>query len=145
MEEAFASYVERALRDEINIIDNFYHSRRRNGFWVLQLKDAVIGFFGLERRTAESVELRRMYLDREYRGQGLAQRLLARAEVEAVRLGYARMVLSTAEIQRSALAFYRRTGFHELRGEIENAPSHKVVGSGLQRVHFEKDLVRSSE
>jgi GNAT superfamily N-acetyltransferase len=140
LEQAFMDYVDRALREEICKIAEYYDGERGNGFWVMVLGDVVIGFVGLERQTSEIGELRRMYLDAAFRGRGLADRLLERAETEARKLGYGLMALSTAEIQRSALAFYRRNGFHEVRQDTAREASHKAVGHGLRRIYFEKRL-----
>jgi len=140
MERAFADYVERALTKEIGDVAGYYDRQGGNGFWVMLLNDSVIGMVGLERQTSEAVELRRMYLNKAFRGRGLADRLLDRAEAEARTLGYHLMVLSTAEIQLGALTFYRRAGFQEVRREAAQEPSHKIVGSGLERFFFEKKL-----
>ncbi|MBI1218511.1 MAG: GNAT family N-acetyltransferase [Rhodobacteraceae bacterium] len=144
MEEAFSAYVERAIGEEIGRIAAYFDPAAGNGFWVVMHDGAVIGMFGLERQSAEEVELRRMYLGQSFRGRGLADRMLQRAEAEAARLGYCRLVLSTAEIQGAAVSFYRRSGFREVRREIDTPASHKRVGGGLTVFFFEKDLTSPS-
>jgi GNAT superfamily N-acetyltransferase len=64
--------------------------------------------FGIESRDNDSTELRRMYLDRRYRGQGIAQRMLQCAEMRARELGISKRILSTAEVQKAAISFYRK-------------------------------------
>lgn len=140
LKKAFGIYVRRALDEEINRISEYFDPRSGSGFWVMMHADRVIGMFGLERKSADSVELRRMYLERSFRGQGLADRMLAKAEAEALRLGYGRLVLATAEIQTAAVAFYRRTGFREVGSAIAAIGDHKSVGGGLTRLYFEKEL-----
>ena len=66
--------------------------------------------------------------------------MLAAAEARAKELGFARMILSTAEIQHAALGFYRKSGYRLVRTEVAEAMSTKTVGGGLTRYHFEKDL-----
>jgi GNAT superfamily N-acetyltransferase len=47
----------------------------------------IVGSFGIESRGVSDTELRRMYLDKGYRGLGIAQRMLDCAEAEARSLG----------------------------------------------------------
>jgi GNAT superfamily N-acetyltransferase len=107
---------------------------------VVTLNDEIIGTFGIESRSRETTELRRMYLDRRHRGTGLAQRMLEYAEARARALGFATMILSTAEIQRAALTFYRKNGYRLVKTEVAETMSVRTVGGGLKRFHFEKAL-----
>jgi GNAT superfamily N-acetyltransferase len=81
-----------------------------------------------------------MYLDRSLRGRGIAQRMLQRAEAQAREFGFSMMVLSTAEVQKAAIAFYAKSGFQLVRTEVADTMSTKTVGAGLTRFHFEKLL-----
>jgi GNAT superfamily N-acetyltransferase len=56
-------------------------------------------------------ELKRMYVAREARGQGIGRAVLARLEDEARGLGLDRLVLETGIRQTEALTLYRRAGF----------------------------------
>jgi hypothetical protein len=74
LRDAFEAYINRSLEEEIDRIPAYY-GERDGGFWVAVRADTVIGTFGLERTSANSFELRRMYiliLRRE--GGGLADR-----------------------------------------------------------------------
>lgn len=81
-----------------------------------------------------------MYLDHGYRSRGIAGRMLECAEARARQLGFSTMILSTAEIQKAAIAFYRKNGFRVVDTEVADAMSTKTVGGGLSRSHFEKLL-----
>ena len=50
------------------------------------------------------------------------------------------MILSTAQIQRAAERFYRKSGFIEIETEVAETMTTKQVGGGLTRFHFEKVL-----
>jgi putative acetyltransferase len=50
------------------------------------------------------------------------------------------MVLSTAEVQNAAIAFYRKSGYRLVRAEVADTMSNRTVGGGLTRFHFEKQL-----
>ena len=57
------------------------------------------------------VEIRRMYILREYRRHGLARMILEALEGEAARLGYTCMRLETGNRQTAAMRLYEACGF----------------------------------
>lgn len=140
MRELFEQYIQTSIDQEIGRLCDIFSEARRNAFWVVETGDEIIGMFGIESRSQESTELRRMYLDARYRGRGIAQRMLQCAETRARELGFVKLVLSTAEVQKAAIGFYRKSGYHLVRTERAEAMSAKTVGSGLTRFHFEKAL-----
>jgi GNAT superfamily N-acetyltransferase len=81
-----------------------------------------------------------MYLDRGYRGLGIAQRMLDHAEQCARALGFNKMILTTAEIQKAAQKFYEKSGFRRVRVEVAETMSAKQADGGLTRFHYEKPL-----
>jgi putative acetyltransferase len=139
LRDAFEAYIERALREEIDRIPGYY-SERDGGFWVAIAGDKLVGTFGLERAPDDAMELRRMYVDPSARRRGIARRMLQFAEDECRRRNVSRLELSTAEIQRAALALYRNAGYRLVREETPGGPSNKTVGSGILRHYLEKDL-----
>ena len=68
-------------------------------------------------------ELKRMYVTREVRGQGVGRALLDRLEAEARTLGLTRLVLETGTRQVEALALYHRAGFTPIPAYGEYAAS----------------------
>ena len=140
MRDQFEQYISTAISGELRQLHDIFSEAKRNAFWVVESEAQIVGMFGIESRDAESTELRRMYLNREYRGSGIAQRMLQCAEARARKLGFATMVLSTAEVQTAAIAFYRKMGYRLVRTEVAHAASTKTVGGGLTRFHFEKAL-----
>jgi putative acetyltransferase len=71
----------------------------------------VVGTVGLLPLDATRVELRKMYLAPERRGQGHGRALLEHALTEARRLGFARVELETSGALAKAIALYRSYGF----------------------------------
>jgi putative acetyltransferase len=140
MRSAFEAYVERSIAEEIGRIDEYYDAGRNRGFWVATNQAQLLGYFGLEPASTEAIEVRRMYVDFPFRRVGLARAMLARAETEAQRRGFGRIILSTSALQRPALALYQSQGYTLLREEAATAASHKTVGHGIVRFHLEKDL-----
>ena len=65
------------------------------------------------------VELRKMYVRKDLRGQGLGQRLLDRALAWARGRGFPRVELETASTLKEAIALYRKAGFVARPGKPE--------------------------
>lgn len=140
MRERFEQYISMAINGELQQLQDIFSESKRNAFWVVEIEERIIGMCGIEACGADATELRRMYLDARYRGRGLAQRMLQCAEARARKLGFAKLVLSTAEVHRAAIAFYRKTGYRFVRTDLVDTMSPKLVGGGLRRFHFEKNL-----
>ena len=139
LREAFEGYIERSLAGEIDRIEAYYHEHE-GGFWVATQNAKLVGMFGLERASPDSMELRRMYVDPSARRQGIAKEMLRFAEDECRRRKMSRLELSTAELQSAALALYRSAGYRVVREEVADAGTNKTVGSGIRRFYFEKRL-----
>lgn len=85
---------------------------RGGAFRVLEPEGgAIIGAYGLYPMGERSCELRKMYLRKDYRGQGLGRRLLDDALAEARKLGFKSVVLETASVLKEAIALYESYGF----------------------------------
>jgi GNAT superfamily N-acetyltransferase len=140
MEQLFEQYIATTINGELAHLPCVFSERNRNAFWVVESEDSIVGCFGIEGRNETNTELRRMYLDRGYRGSGVANRMLDVAEKRARALGYTKMLVSTAEIQRAADRFYRRNGYRQVRVEVAQTMTAKQVGGGLTRFYFEKEL-----
>ncbi len=140
MRQAFESYVERSLAEEIGRIAEYYDDRRGSTFWVAIDGDDLAGMFGLEKLDHRRVEIRRMYVSPDHRRRGLAQKMLETAERIAGAAGYREIEASTSEIQDAALSLYRRSGY-ELRSErVAKEQSNRTVGGNIRRFHFSKVL-----
>jgi len=59
----------------------------------------------------DTVEIKRMYVQPEYRQQGLARAVLGELETWAAELGYPIAVLETGKRQPEAIALYQRSGY----------------------------------
>jgi len=136
MQAEFERYIERALREEIDRIADYY---REGGFWVALQSGRLVGTFGLEPAGADAMELRRMYVDPSARRNGIGSQMLRYAEGEARRKNCDRLVLSTAALQSEAIALYEKAGYRKVREEASAPGSHKTVGD-VRRLHFEKRL-----
>lgn len=60
---------------------------------------------------SEAVEVKRMYVEPEYRGKGLASEILTELETWATELGFTGCVLETGKRQTEAIHFYKKSGY----------------------------------
>jgi GNAT superfamily N-acetyltransferase len=139
LRDAFEAYIERALVEEIDRIPAYF-GEKDGGFWVAIQNDKLVGTFGLERASPDSMELRRMYVDPGVQRRGIGQQMLRFAEDECRRRKIFRLELSTSELQNAALAFYRNSGYRLVREDLAQMGSNKTVGAGIRRFYFEKSL-----
>ena len=134
----FQSYTERAIREELGRVEEYYFGREGQGFWVAE-NSRVVGMVGIEKHADDAGELRRMAVGKDYRRHGIGRELLACAEAFCRDTGYRKVVLSTSELQFAAMRLYESSGYRLVRKEIAAPASHKSVG-GLTRYHYEKVL-----
>jgi GNAT superfamily N-acetyltransferase len=97
------------------------------------LGDAPVGCVGLRRVTADTAELKRMYVRPAYRGQGIARALLAACEQTARELGYAQLWLETGTLQPEAVALYLSAGYEPVK------PFGQYAGESLS-IHLGRAL-----
>lgn len=139
LKDAFESYIELSLREEIDRISEYY-GERDGAFWVALIDAKVIGMFGLEQSGLGEAELRRMYVDPDWRRNGIGKKLLQFAEEQCRANNIHRLNLSTSETQPEALSLYRSSGFELVRDEVAEAANNKTIGGGIRRYYFKKDL-----
>jgi putative acetyltransferase len=94
-------------------------------FWVLKDVDRVVGCAGVTVDGSVS-ELHRLYLLKEYRGQGQGRRMLEHALAYARGRGCRRMIAWSDVLLRDAHALYRKLGFVEEGQRICDDPDKSL-------------------
>jgi DNA-binding MarR family transcriptional regulator/N-acetylglutamate synthase-like GNAT family acetyltransferase len=89
-------------------------------FVVASSDNLPVGCGGVQRITATTGEIKRMWVDPAWRGAGLGSRLLRYLETEAVHLGYHTVRLDTNASLTDAIALYERTGYHHIARYNDN-------------------------
>ncbi len=103
--------------DLVDIKSSYFD--RGGTFFVLEEKDgSIVGAYGLYPMEKQTCELRKMYLQKAYRGKGLGKFLLEDALSRARQLGFKTMMLETASVLKEAIALYKSYGF------VEYQPDH---------------------
>lgn len=104
-------------------------------FWVIEDCGRVVGTVAIDRRRRGLAELKKMFLDRRYRGRGLGKRMLRAALDFARRSGYRRVMLETHSSLDEAIGLYRRAGFRRLRRIRVPPRCDELYGMALTRSH----------
>jgi len=89
------------------------HYFERGGMFdvVADPSGRITGCCGSYATSGDAIELRKMYVHRDLRGQGVGKRLLERAIAFARGRGSKRIELETASVLKEAIAMYERAGF----------------------------------
>ena len=107
-----------------------------HGAFLLLLREgrAIAGGAFMRHHTPATAEFKRIWVSRAHRRQGLARRVLAELEAQAVRQGYTRVHLGTGPRQPEAVGLYRSSGYTLLS-------SHDFGEDAPPGVLFEKYLL----
>jgi len=84
-------------------------------FLIVRDSGSIIGCGGLLKISKEEAEVKRFYIHREYRGTGLAQRLLEILIKRAKGMGYRHLVMDTHTENKKSQRFFKKRGFRYYR------------------------------
>jgi GNAT superfamily N-acetyltransferase len=79
---------------------------------VAYADEEPVGCACFRKFDADTVEVKRMFVYPQHRGQGIAYKVLNELEMWAKESGYTRAVLETGIRQPEAIALYRKAGFN---------------------------------
>lgn len=106
--------------------------RRPAGALLVMTGDqGTVGCGGIKRIDDTTAEVKRMWIDPDWRGLGLGRRLLAELEDLARRRGHRHVVLDTNETLTEAIAMYQQAGYRETDRYNDNPYAQRW---------FEKDI-----
>ena len=120
VEQVQAEYVELYGGPDAAVVDPAEFTPPQ-GLFLVGLLDGVPVAMGGWRRIAvadhpAAAEIKRMYVVRSARRQGLSRRLLAELERTAAAAGLTRLVLNTGPEQPAAIALYESVGYGPVPG-----------------------------
>ncbi len=130
------------ITDEINIsimrAEETYHFEGSCNFWyVVNAAGEIVGSIGLKRINRDSVELKKMFVDARYRGQGVAQKLLKKAVLAAAKHKFKWIYLGTVNVLMGAQRFYEKTGFEQI---VKKALPEQFEVCPVDSVFFKGDV-----
>jgi putative acetyltransferase len=78
---------------------------------VAYLNNVPTGCGAIKRYDNDAAEVKRMFVGEEYRGKGIAGKILNELENWAKELGYTNTILETSKAQHEAVALYAKKGY----------------------------------
>lgn len=101
-------------------------------FWVVEADGVLVGTAGYRptARGEQAVELRKMYLLPQVRGQGLGHYLLTTLESVIQQRGFDEIWLETASVLKEAVGLYEARGYEPASG-VETARCDRVYRKTL--------------
>ena len=112
-----------------------YYQQTGGEFWVVEKQGEIVGTGGYHpiERGNKAVEIRKMYLLPEVRGQGLGRLLLAQLEQAASARSFEEVWVETATVLKEAVALYEKNAYHPMSG-VDTERCDKVYCKVLQRL-----------
>lgn len=95
-------------------------------FYVAYQRDIPIGCAGIKRFDKQSCELKRMYIQPQFRGLGYGVQLTKLILRKANSMRFARVLLDTNLEMPAAVQVYLKAGFKEIPPYCENDNAHPV-------------------
>ena len=89
--------------------------------------ETAVGCGAFKPFDSDSVEIKRMFVHPDYRGKGMAQRILNELEKWAKELHFTACVLETGYRQFEAVRLYQKSGYLK----IPNYPPYEAVESSV--------------
>lgn len=90
-------------------------------FYCLVDQDMVVGTAALKKIDEKTVELKALYLHKDYRGKGLGSLLMSVSVNEAKSRGFKKIVLDSMLKYEDALKLYEKFGFEKIDRYNDNA------------------------
>ncbi|MDE7367364.1 MAG: GNAT family N-acetyltransferase [Lachnospiraceae bacterium] len=126
------------------ITENYYSEivggeEHRKSFIPFNISDAIhdviiaymdgiaIGCAGLKKYSESDIEVKRVWVEPEYRGNHIASDLMKRIESKAKEQGYQRTILQTREIMTDAVRLYKKLGYYQ----ISNYPPYDEMDGAI--------------
>lgn len=94
---------------------------------VLYMNEEAVGCGAIKAFDREKMEVKRMYVRPEARGEGLATRVLKELEHWTAALGYKYCILETGKRQPEAIALYEKNGY----ARIPNYDPYKGIENSV--------------
>lgn len=90
---------------------------------VVYYSDSIpVGCGAFKKYDAQSVEIKRMFVKKEFRRKGIAEKILKELEQWAKESGFSECVLETGKRQPEAIRLYQKSGYEKIPnyGQYEN-------------------------
>lgn len=109
----------------------------RSGLLIGRLRGRAVVCGAFRPVDAAVVEIKRIFVEPDARGRGIARRMLAELEVRACRMGYTTARLETGVRQPEAIRLYESAGYHRIEnfGIYQGKPLSVCFEKALGTAH----------
>lgn len=97
--------------DEHSFYDQFNKIDALKNVVVFYSDGEAIGCGAFKEYESQSVEIKRMFVHSDFRGKGIAAKILSELELWAKELNYLESILETGNKQTAAIALYLKSGY----------------------------------
>lgn len=104
------------ITKEINICilkaeETFYYNENYHFWYAADSVGAIIGCIGLKKINDKNAEIKKFFINQQYRGKGIAQKLMYTLMKDAMKQDFQYLYLGTVDILKAAQRFYSKYGF----------------------------------
>ena len=90
---------------------------QKNGiFYVAKENGKIVGTIAVKEESGRA-RLKRIYVDKDYRGKEVGQKLLNKIIEFSKRKGYRKIITSTSPKMKAGIEFYKKNGFKKIKKE----------------------------
>lgn len=115
-------------KEDIENMDNHTYKDDGGNFWIaINDENDIIGTIGLRNKGNAVGELKSMYVNKQYRKQGIAQELLNTLINFANK--YEKLVLDTYKKFERAIRFYEKNGFTNIQTVGDKLIYERIIGN----------------
>ena len=126
-------YLKTTDGDEHDFYNQFNNIDVLKNVVVIYVDEKALGCGAIKEFNTSSMEVKRMFVSKDNRGSGIAQKILTELEVWAKELDYKSCVLETGKRQIEAVKFYHKCEYKV----IPNYGQYKAMENSIC---FEKEL-----
>jgi putative acetyltransferase len=129
------------LDDDLKIRDGDDHAFYAQFNKIENIQNAVVcyvdnipvGCGAFKKYGENEVEIKRMFVLPQYRGQGIGLRILNELEKWAAELNYSKCILETGKMQPEAISLYQKAGYTIIQnyGQYENVENSVCMAKQL--------------
>ena len=100
--------------DEHSFYDQFNKIDTIKNVVVFYVDNVAVGCGAFKEYDAETVEIKRMFVRSDFRGKGIAAKILSELELWAKELNYLESILETGNKQTAAVALYLKSDYNTI-------------------------------
>lgn len=101
---------------------------------IAYINGIAIACAGLKPYSERNIEVKRVWVEPEYRGRHIASDLMKQIEEKARSQGFERTILQTRELMTDAVQLYKKLGYEQ----IQNYPPYDGMN---EAICFAKDII----